>query len=108
MMDSEGYEKFKSRRWEVLKDPPPGPDARCTAGEFVRFRGAEGAVDIRCDGSKRYADGMYKKDSHRIEVGDDQIVMIDDDQRIRFEAKVAGSFAGSWTAEDRGPWPIDG
>ncbi len=109
-----GYERYTSRQWKVIASDDA---AKCTPDDIVTFGGESGEVNIRC---KRYVDGKYQdkpgepQEPGKIIVGDDEyeieMLVGTEVPRIKLTPvpKHAGSIAGSWTAEDHGPWQGDG
>ena len=96
------YEDYK-REWTVITEGA----AECPIGSTVTFEGPDNLVTVRCGEDTPYGEnnGMYKRESNTIEVGDYVIRMV---RCVQLMPKAKGPIAGSWTAEDQGPWPGDG
>src|ERR1700760_1441836 len=99
------YEKCKKRRWKVQGG---GDRAQCKPGDAVTFGGPPENVIVSCQSTQPYGEGMYRGDSHTIVRANDYTISMDEPQRTITFTPAGGSVAGSWTAEDNGPWQGDG
>jgi hypothetical protein len=94
---------FISKKWKVIE---ADKSALCQQDQTVSFSqlvGLEGEVKISCNENPVYGEAKYNKATNRIEVGGYEIRLL-----IECKLKDSSSIAGSWTAEDQGPWPGDG
>ena len=91
------YEDYYKRTWKVITQDPT---AECPFGSEVTF--AQDKVVVSCGGKPTY-EGIYFSDSNTIKGDGYEIRMV---QCIKF-MPTEGLRAGSWTAEDQGPWPGD-
>jgi hypothetical protein len=95
------YRTFKDRQWQVRA---PSSDPSCPPGTIVTFRGPRGNVMVYCGTATPYAAGAYDRASHTIGKANEYTISMDEPNRtITFTRE--GSFAGSWTADDKGAWP---
>lgn len=99
------YTNFRSRRWLVKTS---GKDARCKPGDIVTFEGPRETVTLCC---KPYGEGKFeavtesgeiKGTGYKVEMG------VGEGNLGQITFTDSASADGSWTAEDRGPWPGDG
>lgn len=99
------YDKFRKRRWKVNRG---GGLAQCKPGDAVNFDGPPESVIVSCQNTKPYGEGTYRGDSHTIVRANEYTISMDEPQRTIAFTPAGGSVAGSWTAEDNGPWQDDG
>ena len=103
------FEDFRlPRRWKVSMSD----SAECKDGDEVTISGTEDNVTITCMEGKiiknPYPPGKYNKDTNRIEMKrEDGTVAYQIGLQIMFTLPGQTPIAGSWTAEDQGPWPGD-
>ncbi len=97
---------YAGRIWKVIHvegDPP------CQVGDDVTFPvklGESNDVTVSCsrEGATTTFNGRYDTGSDTIKVDGYEIRMVLCIKLMTTE----GLIAGSWTAEDQGPWPGDG
>ena len=97
------YEDY-TKEWTVIMNED---SSLCKEGQKVKILGLPTDVNIICENENFYGMGMYDKDTNTIKSvnGEYEIRMV---LCIKFMPTTAGPRAGSWTAEDQGPWPGDG
>jgi len=98
-MDMPGYESYQ-RKWIVDQSTLPG----CEPKDLVTF-----TVIVSC-GGRPYAIGEYVPGTNTIARPNEFEIHLDEGppRTITFTQLQGGQIAGSWTAEDQGPWPGDG
>jgi hypothetical protein len=97
------FENFK-KDWTVIMNDE---SSLCKEGQKVEILGLPTGININCENKNFYGLGVYDKDTNTIKSvnGEYEIRMV---LCIKFMPKTEGLIAGSWTAEDQGPWPGDG
>jgi hypothetical protein len=97
------FENFK-KDWTVIMNDE---SSLCKEGQKVEILGLLTEVNISCENKTFYDLGVYDKDTNTIKSvnGEYEIRMV---RCIKFIPTTEGRRAGSWTAEDQGPWPGDG
>lgn len=93
------YEDYQ-RKWIVKDSNVP----ECTLDDLVTF-----TVIVSC-GGRPFTIGEYVPNTNTIaKAGEYEIHLVEGSPRtITFTQLQGGQIAGSWTAEDNGPWPGDG
>lgn len=100
------YEEYQ-RSWKVIES---NNAPECKPDDLVTF-----TVIVSC-GGRPFAIGEYDPDTNKIVRAGEYEIYINEvgtKRQIKFCPKNSpigpdGSIAGSWTAEDNGPWPGDG
>jgi len=97
------YEDY-TKEWTVIMN---GESSLCKEGQKVEILGLPTEVNISCGDENFYGIGRYDKDTNTIKGMKDEyeIHMV---LCIKLIPKTESLIAGSWTAEDQGPWPGDG
>ena len=105
------YDDYRTRDWIVTQF---GAEAKCQEKDIVTFEGESGMVTVVCmseDGTRKrpYAIGEYVSTSNTIKrTAEYEISMMKEPPRTITFTPEGGSFTGSWTAEENGPWPRGG
>lgn len=95
---------YAGRSWKIISVEG---DPLCKDMDLVTFlpklvNPGEPPEDVTISCSDHTFEGTYDGDSNAIR-GEDYVIKM----QITFE-QTGPPFAGSWTAEDNGPWPGDG
>jgi len=101
------YTDFTDTEWIVKS---AGPEALCSGGQKVVFRGPEKSVEIRCETKTPYREAAYDETSNTIARKDEFTITIDVKAKPRVisfscDDGSIGSIGGSWTADDNTAQP---
>jgi len=103
------FEDFTNKEWKVIQNEDDSlckKDAKVTFLVKLRDKPDDGEpkqVKISCSNELAY-EGTYDENSDTIKGNGYEIRRV---RCIKFMPTTEGSRAGSWTAEDQGPWPGD-